>query len=63
MGYLSRLVGRHEKDVEAMARDRKLNPDQRTAGELMRSIRQAGGFESLGAGDVPRVEGETGRRI
>jgi len=46
-GYLARLVGRHREDVEAMARDRKLNPDQRTAGELRRLIRKAGGFEGV----------------
>jgi len=40
--YLSRLVRRHE-DVENMARDRRLNPEQRTAGELRRGIRRAGG--------------------
>jgi len=45
--YLTRLVGRHREDVEAMARDRKLNPEQRTAGELTRLIKKAGGFENL----------------
>jgi len=30
-----------------MARDRKLNPDQRTSGELRRLIKKAGGFEKL----------------
>jgi nucleolar protein 16 len=45
---LTRLVARHREDVEAMARDRKLNPDQRTVGELMRLIRKAGGFENVG---------------
>jgi len=47
VGYLARLVGRHREDVEGMARDRKLNPDQRTGGELRRLISKAGGFESL----------------
>lgn len=45
---LRRLVGKYDEDVEAMARDRKLNPDQRTAGELSRAIKKAGGFAELG---------------
>ncbi len=45
---LERLVRKHGEDVEAMARDRKLNVDQRTAGELKRAIRKAGGFAELG---------------
>ncbi|KAI8998746.1 ribosome biogenesis protein Nop16 [Trametes punicea] len=45
---LRRLVARYGEDVEAMARDRKLNADQRTAGELQRAIRKAGGFAELG---------------
>lgn len=49
IGYLARLSGRHGGDIEAMARDRKLNPDQRTAGELKRLISRAGGFETRGA--------------
>jgi nucleolar protein 16 len=48
VGCLARLVARHGEDVEAMARDRKLNPDQRTVGELTRLIKKAGGFENLG---------------
>jgi nucleolar protein 16 len=47
-GYLRRLVGRHGEDIEAMARDRKLNPDQRTVGELTRLMKKAGGFENVG---------------
>jgi len=46
-GYLRRLVGRHGEDMEAMARDRKLNPDQRTVGELRRLMKKAGGFENI----------------
>lgn len=42
MGYLSRLVSKHGEDVEGMARDLKLNPDQRTAGQLRRALRNAG---------------------
>ncbi|KAI0035737.1 ribosome biogenesis protein Nop16 [Vararia minispora EC-137] len=49
IAYLVRLVAKHQKDVEAMARDRKLNPDQRTAGELSRAIRKAGGFAKFGS--------------
>lgn len=45
-GYLRRLVGRHGENFEAMARDRKLNPDQRTAGELRRLMKKAGGLEN-----------------
>ncbi|KAI0374771.1 hypothetical protein BV20DRAFT_935035 [Pilatotrama ljubarskyi] len=48
LATLRRLVGKYGEDVDAMARDRKLNPDQRTAGELKRAIRKAGGFAELG---------------
>jgi len=41
--YLGRLVRKHGEDVEGMARDRRLNPEQRTSGELRRGIRRAGG--------------------
>ncbi|KAI0781053.1 ribosome biogenesis protein Nop16 [Trametes elegans] len=44
---LRRLVDKYGEDVEGMMRDRKLNPDQRTAGELRRAIRKAGGFAAL----------------
>jgi len=44
---LRRLVCKHGEDVQAMAKDRKLNPDQRTAGELSRAVRKAGGFAKL----------------
>ena len=38
--------------MEAMARDRKLNPDQRTVGELT-GLKKAGGFENfVGLGKV-----------
>lgn len=43
--FLQKLISRHGSDVEAMARDRGLNPDQRTEGELRRAIRKAGGEE------------------
>ncbi|KAI0079975.1 hypothetical protein K474DRAFT_1658515 [Panus rudis PR-1116 ss-1] len=44
---LRKLVAKYDEDVDAMARDRKLNPDQRTAGELRRAIAKAGGFAAL----------------
>lgn len=47
VGYLKRLVGKHGENLEAMSRDRKLNPDQRTIGELMRLMKKAGGFEKF----------------
>ena len=47
---LAQLVGKHGDDVEAMARDVRLNVEQRTAGELRRAIRKAGGAGALGGG-------------
>ncbi|CAL1704345.1 unnamed protein product [Somion occarium] len=44
---LQMLVAKYGEDVEAMARDRKLNPNQRTASELRRAFRKAGGFLAL----------------
>ncbi|KAH9966410.1 ribosome biogenesis protein Nop16 [Russula dissimulans] len=49
MKFLQRLVSKHGRDVAAMMRDRRLNPDQRTEGEICRAIKNAGGFEKLGA--------------
>lgn len=46
MGYLERLVGKYGDSVEGMARDRKLNYEQRTAGELKRSLRKMEGGRS-----------------
>ncbi|KAF9001910.1 ribosome biogenesis protein Nop16 [Cyathus striatus] len=40
--YLERLVQKYGYDVEKMSRDRKLNPEQRTTGELRRALRRAG---------------------
>jgi nucleolar protein 16 len=51
--YLERLVRKHGEDVENMARDRRLNPEQRTPGELRRGIRRAGG-----TGVLLRVAGD-----
>jgi nucleolar protein 16 len=45
--YLGSLIAEYGDDVEAMAKDRKKNPEQRTAGELGRSIRKAGGVEEI----------------
>lgn len=47
LGVLRRLVAKYGQDLEAMARDRKLNVDQRTAGQLGRAIKKAGGVEAL----------------
>ncbi|KAK7693330.1 hypothetical protein QCA50_002898 [Cerrena zonata] len=44
---LKNLVVKYGEDVDAMARDRRLNADQRTAGELRRAIRKAGGFAAI----------------
>ncbi|KAK0210345.1 ribosome biogenesis protein Nop16, partial [Desarmillaria ectypa] len=40
--YLLKLVKKYGKDAEKMAKDRKLNPDQRTTGELRRALKRAG---------------------
>ncbi|THV07899.1 hypothetical protein K435DRAFT_642733 [Dendrothele bispora CBS 962.96] len=42
IAYLSRLVEKYGTDVERMARDRKINSSQRTAGELRRGLGRAG---------------------
>ncbi|KAE9406772.1 hypothetical protein BT96DRAFT_875403 [Gymnopus androsaceus JB14] len=42
LAYLQRLMDKYKGDVEAMARDRKLNSSQRTAGELIRALKRAG---------------------
>lgn len=49
LGVLRRLVAKYGDDVEAMARDRRLNVEQRTGGELARAIRKAGGVAALQA--------------
>lgn len=41
--FLQKLISKYGSDVEAMARDRRMNPEQRTEGELRRAIRRAGG--------------------
>ncbi|KAJ3789908.1 ribosome biogenesis protein Nop16 [Lentinula aff. detonsa] len=40
--YLQRLIDKHKGDVEAMARDRKLNTAQRSVGELTHALKRAG---------------------
>ena len=54
--YLGRLMARHGTDVGAMARDRRLNWDQRTEGELRRGLRRSGLLSLGGKGSdgVPR---------
>ncbi|KAJ7090271.1 ribosome biogenesis protein Nop16 [Mycena belliarum] len=42
VAYLQRLVDKHGSDVEQMARDRKLNAEQRTVGQLTRSLKRCG---------------------
>lgn len=49
LAFLQRLISKHGRDVAAMMQDRRLNPDQRTEGEIRRAIRKAGGVEELGA--------------
>jgi len=39
--YLGPLVKKHGDDVHAMWRDRKLNPEQRTVGQLRRALRKS----------------------
>ncbi|KAG8217339.1 ribosome biogenesis protein Nop16 [Butyriboletus roseoflavus] len=54
---LERLVSKYGDDLHRMARDRRLNPEQRTANELKRAIAKAGGFEVLCKGtDVEVAE-------
>ncbi|KAJ3741825.1 ribosome biogenesis protein Nop16 [Lentinula detonsa] len=40
--YLQRLIDKHKGDVEAMARDRKLNTAQRSVGQLTHALKRAG---------------------
>ncbi|KAF8797881.1 hypothetical protein BYT27DRAFT_7203569 [Phlegmacium glaucopus] len=39
--YLGPLVKKHGDDVHAMSQDRKLNPEQRTVGQLRRTLRKS----------------------
>jgi nucleolar protein 16 len=45
--YLGRLVEKYGSDVEQMARDRRLNPEQRTSGQLKRALKKAGMDEEV----------------
>jgi len=45
--WLVGVVTKYGADYDAAARDRKLNPWQRTAGEIKRSIAKAGGLTKL----------------
>ncbi|EGN96073.1 hypothetical protein SERLA73DRAFT_185598 [Serpula lacrymans var. lacrymans S7.3] len=45
VAYLARLATRYGGDYESMARDRRLNTEQRTAGELKRAMNKAGGVD------------------
>lgn len=42
-----RLVKKHGNDVSAMAKDFKLNKDQRTAGQLRKAFMRSGGIEAF----------------
>ena len=37
--WIQRLVAKHDDDVAAMARDRKMNPRQQTAGDIKRRVK------------------------
>jgi len=45
--YIARLIQKYGDDYKSMARDRRLNPEQKTAGELRRAVGKAGGLESF----------------
>lgn len=45
--YLARLIQKYGDNYEGMTRDRRLNPEQKTVGELKRAVTKAGGIESL----------------
>ncbi|KAF9052696.1 ribosome biogenesis protein Nop16 [Panaeolus papilionaceus] len=40
--YLNPLIQKYGGDITAMARDRRFNPEQRTSGQLKRSLKKAG---------------------
>ncbi|KAF8840980.1 hypothetical protein BDN67DRAFT_929241 [Paxillus ammoniavirescens] len=46
-GYLERLAKKYGDDLHKMALDRRLNPEQKTIGELKRAITKAGGLGVL----------------
>lgn len=45
--YLRSLVKKHGTDIQAMARDFKINQDQRTAGQLKKAFARCGGAEAF----------------
>ncbi|KAG1749012.1 ribosome biogenesis protein Nop16 [Suillus paluster] len=45
--YLARLVQKYGDNYGSMARDRRLNPEQKTVGELKRAVEKAGGVKSF----------------
>lgn len=45
--YLARLIQKYGDNYERMAKDRRLNPEQKTVGELRRAVGKAGGVESF----------------
>lgn len=45
--WLLQLVAKHGSDTEAMSKDVKFNPWQKTKGQIARAIKKAGGIESL----------------
>ncbi|KAG2348501.1 hypothetical protein BDR05DRAFT_925989 [Suillus weaverae] len=45
--YLARLIQKYGDNYERMSRDRRLNPEQKTVGELRRAVGKAGGLESF----------------
>jgi nucleolar protein 16 len=42
MKYLEPLVKKYGDDIHGMSHDRKLNPEQRTVGQLRRGLRKSG---------------------
>lgn len=45
--YIARLARKYGDDYEKMARDRRLNPEQKTVGQLKRAVEKAGGLAEL----------------
>ncbi|WFD38932.1 Nucleolar protein 16 [Malassezia japonica] len=45
--WLAELVHKHGDDIDAMVRDRHLNIWQKTAGEIRRALRKAGGIDNV----------------
>jgi nucleolar protein 16 len=41
------LIQKYGDNYEGMTRDRRLNPEQKTVGELKRAVTKAGGIEIL----------------